>query len=195
MIKVVTLISFSAVFIYSSLRAYSEKNIYTPQYQTISKNKSIYIRDYDQFSIITTTKNSPYKRATYSGFRTLANYIFGNNIDNIKIPMTSPVITTLPDTKDVEISFIIDKSFGINNMPKPNTNDIDFKSIKLGRVAVIQFGFWATPKRISNMKNKLISFLNDNSIDYSSDFLVAQYNSPWILPPFRKNEIIVSINQ
>jgi len=45
------------------------------------------------------------------------------------------------------------------------------------------------------MKNKLISYLDENSIDYSSDFLVAQYNSPWILPPFRKNEIIVSINQ
>ena len=195
MIKVVSLVSFSALVIYSSMRAYSEKNIYTPHYQTLSKYKSIYIREYDKFNIITTTKSNPYKNATYSGFRTLANYIFGNNVENEKIPMTSPVITTFPDTKDIEISFIIDKSFDIDNMPEPNTSDIDFKTIDLGRVAVIQFGLWATSDRVTKMKNKLISYLDENSIDYSSDFLVAQYNSPWILPPFRKNEIIVSINQ
>ena len=42
-------------------------------------------------------------------------------------------------------------------------------------------------------KNKLQKFINKNDYEILSDYMVAQYNSPWALPPFRKNEIIDSI--
>ena len=29
--------------------------------------------------------------------------------------------------------------------------------------------------------------------EINSDYMVAQYNSPWALPPFRRNEIIIMI--
>ena len=78
-------------------------------------------------------------------------------------------------------------------MPEPNTNKITFEELQLGKVAVIKFGLWATPKKINIYIKKLVEYLDTNSISYSSDFFVAQYNSPWVLPPFRKNEIMVSI--
>ena len=39
-----------------------------------------------------------------------------------------------------------------------------------------------------------IRTLDKKGINSKGNFLVAQYNSPWVLPPFRKNEIIVRIN-
>jgi hypothetical protein len=30
-------------------------------------------------------------------------------------------------------------------------------------------------------------------LESNGDFLVAQYNSPWAIPPFRKNEILIKI--
>jgi len=27
----------------------------------------------------------------------------------------------------------------------------------------------------------------------NGEFMIAQYNSPWVLPPFRRNEIMVPI--
>ena len=142
----------------------------------------------------TTVGGSSYKNATYSGFRTLAHYIFGGNEKNIKIPMTAPVITSMPNNDNTHISFVMSQNYTLETLPIPQSNQITFKEVSLGKVAVIKFGMWANPKRIIKMKKKLETFLFENKIKTSSEYLVAQYNSPWVMPPFRKNEIIVSIN-
>ena len=193
MIKVISIISIligSGVMIW---RSTNELNIYTPEYEILYQNNNVEIRIYSKLSIIKTTEQLPYKQATYSGFRTLANYIFGNNKENIQIPMTAPVFTTLPNNKNIDIAFIMNEDFPISNLPQPMTDKITFQELKLGKVAVIKFGLWATLERINKTKNKLETYLNDNSIQHSSEFLVAQYNSPWVMPPFRKNEIMVLI--
>ena len=43
-------------------------------------------------------------------------------------------------------------------------------------------------------EEKLSDLLKSNGYEPIGSFLVAQYNSPWAIPPFRKNEIIVEIN-
>ena len=43
------------------------------------------------------------------------------------------------------------------------------------------------------MKHKLEEYINKNNLEVISDYYVAQYNSPWVMPPFRRNEVIVSI--
>ena len=172
----------------------SKKDIYEPDYRLIDKFKSIEIREYKKIIIATTVAGSSYKNATYSGFRTLANYIFGGNEKRTRIPMTAPVITSMPNNKHTNVSFIMSKNYSLETLPKPNSNEITFKEITLGKVAVIKFGMWATPKRIMKMKKKLETFLFENKINISSEYLVAQYNSPWAIPPFRRNEIIISID-
>jgi len=193
MFKIITSLSVITVLVMFFWRIWSEHNIYNPEYQILSQNNPFEIRKYETLNLITTSEKLPYKEATYSGFRTLANYIFGNNKKNIKIPMTAPVISSSPDQENVNISFILGKEFSIRNMPEPNTNKITFEELQIGKVAVIKFGLWATPKKINIYIKKLVEYLDTNSISYSPDFFVAQYNSPWVLPPFRKNEIMVSI--
>ena len=195
MIKIITILSVLICCFIIVSRAYSESNIYTPEYKIISQYNNIEIRQYDKINVITTTEMLPYKEATYTGFRTLAGYIFGNNKENVTIPMTSPVITTLPNEKNIDINFVVNKDYVLNELPDPITNKITFDELELGIVATIKFGFWATPKRIKKYKRKLETYLNNNSIKYSSKFFVAQYNSPWVMPPFRKNELIVSIKE
>tara|TARA_Y100001970_G_C14094459_1_gene781847 strand:- start:629 stop:1213 length:585 start_codon:yes stop_codon:yes gene_type:complete len=193
MIKLISIASMPIIITYVFWKVNSEKTIYSPNFEIVSKEKSIEIRQYSDINIMSTSKELPYKDATYSGFRTLARYIFGNNNRNEEIPMTAPVFTSMPEGEIINISFVIGEEYQIANMPKPITNDIIFKKLRLGKVAVIKFGMWATPKKINKMKLLLEKYLNKNSIDYESEFLVAQYNSPWVMPPFRKNELLVSI--
>ena len=193
--KIFIWISLVCIFFAFGIAGYlSKRVIYKPDYLLIERFKTIEIREYKKIIIATTVGGSSYKNATYSGFRTLANYIFGGNEKNIKIPMTAPVITSMPNNDNTHISFVMSQNYTLETLPIPQSNQITFKEVSLGKVAVIKFGMWANPKRIIKMKKKLETFLFENKIKTSSEYLVAQYNSPWVMPPFRKNEIIVSIN-
>lgn len=192
--KILVLILFGVIFLTLIMANFLKaEKVDEPSYELINKFESIEIRQYKKIIVATTIKKSSYKDATYSGFRTLANYIFGNNDKEVKIPMTAPVITTMPTNESIEITFIMSDDYSLDNLPKPRSDDILFKEITLGKVAVIKFGMWATPKRIMKMQGKLEKYLSENNIQTSSDYLVAQYNSPWVIPPFRRNEIIISI--
>ena len=192
--KILVLILFGVTFLTLIMANFLKaEKVDEPSYELINKFESIEIRLYKKIIVATTIKKSSYKDATYSGFRTLANYIFGNNDKEVKIPMTAPVITTMPNNESIEITFIMSADYSLDNLPKPHSDDILFKEITLGKVAVIKFGMWATPKRIMKMKGELEKYLFENNIQTSSDYLVAQYNSPWVIPPFRRNEIIISI--
>ena len=171
------------------------EDLYEPPFKLIERSNNIQIREYQNILIAITKKQSPYNAATSSGFRTLANYIFGANKEQVKMPMTAPVFTTIPGSESIGISFVMPSKYSKNDLPKPISNDIEFKNLELGLTAVIQFGMWATPERIVKMKIKLDKYLDANNLEPSSHYLVAQYNSPWTLPPFRRNEILVSINK
>ena len=58
---------------------------------------------------------------------------------------------------------------------------------------MVKFGGWATKSRTEYYKKELEEFLREKQYIAKDVFLVAQYNSPWALPPFRKNEILISI--
>ena len=46
--------------------------------------------------IAITNINSNYRQSTSTGFRRIANYIFGGNEENMEIAMTAPVISSSP---------------------------------------------------------------------------------------------------
>ncbi len=169
------------------------EELYEPEYKLIDKKDNIEIRQYSDIILATTRVDRSYEEATTPGFRVLANYIFGNNNSSEEIPMTAPVLTTMPGKGYINMSFVMSTDYTMNSLPKPNTDQIRFNTLKLDRAVVIKFGMWATPQRIDKMKYKLEEFIKEKNMEVISDFYVAQYNSPWVLPPFRRNEIIVSI--
>ena len=65
--------------------------------------------------------------------------------------------------------------------------------MKIGKTISITFGMWATKDRIAKNKQKLDKYIRQNHIQVNSTLMIAQYNSPWTMPPFRKNELIYQI--
>jgi hypothetical protein len=63
----------------------------------------------------------------------------------------------------------------------------------LGEVAVLAFGGWATESRSMSFQKKFAKMLQQNNIETQGGFMVAQFNSPYVLPMFRKNELMVRI--
>ena len=169
--------------------------IETPKYKLIKKESGFELREYGPMIVASTSVESNYSDATSIGFRRIASYIFGGNSAGMKINMTAPVITNTPATREIyEIQFIMPSKHSFTDLPKPSTGNVSIKYINLGKTAVLKFGGWATMDRATYYKNKLSDLLESKGYEPTGSFLIAQYNSPWAIPPFRKNEIIVEIN-
>ena len=65
----------------------------------------------------------------------------------------------------------------------------------LDLVACISFGGWATESRVKNYHEKLNNWIEKERLKIDGKFMIAQYNSPWALPPFRHNEILVRVSK
>tara|TARA_B100001029_G_C15042679_1_gene444798 strand:- start:1065 stop:1619 length:555 start_codon:yes stop_codon:yes gene_type:complete len=172
---------------YTSSSKYKE-----PNYNLIKKINNIEFREYKSNIIIKTSKLESNNKENNSLFRILANYIFGGNKNNEQIPMTAPVLTHYSNNNYEMIFFILNKN-SIDELPKPNNKNIKLDNLNLNKTISISFGMWANNNRINYYKNKLDKFIEDNSINVDSNIIIAQYNSPWVLPPFRRNELIYKL--
>jgi hypothetical protein len=85
------------------------------------------------------------------------------------------------------------REYAISMLPQPILDNVKLEERSLSRVAVIQFGGWATQDRAAEYQKQLETRINELNLSKISNFMVAQYNSPWALPPFRHNEILVQI--
>lgn len=169
----------------------------TPNYKKIKKFKDFELRNYESIIIATTTVERDFSESNSIGFRRLANYIFGDNDKNIKIEMTAPVITSFNSLYEnqKDISFIMPKKHNLNSLPLSNKNNVSIKVKEVGLVAVIGFGGWATEERTNKYLNKLKILIQNEKLNISDEIIVAQYNSPWAIPPFRKNEILIPLDK
>ena len=187
-------IELATLFLISIIILNKAMAIETPKYTLIKKENGFEIREYGPMIIATTNVKSDYSDATSTGFRRIASYIFGGNSASMSIAMTAPVLTNTPDTEDFyEIQFVMPSEHLMEDLPQPNSQNVTLKKVKLGRTAVLRFGGWATKNRASHYQNKLGDLLAANGYTVNGTFMVAQYNSPWAIPPLRKNEIIVQI--
>ena len=61
----------------------------------------------------------------------------------------------------------------------------------------IRTHYWIKPDRKNTSKPDAksdILAIEENNISIKSPLMVAQYNSPWTMPPFRRNELMYEIN-
>ena len=168
-----------------------------PDYKVVKKYNNFELRDYGSFVIATTSLKRNYSRSNRVGFQKVASYIFGGNDKNMKIAMTAPVMTSFHSSKnkEQEISFVMPKKYNLDTLPAPARNDVIIKEKELGLVAATSFGGWATEEKVKKFIYKLDFLIKEENLIKLNEIIVAQYNSPWASPPFRKNEILIPIKK
>ena len=170
--------------------------IENPIYKLIDKRGNFEIREYQSMIIAVTQVSLPYRSAQNEGFRRIANYIFGGNESQMEIAMTAPVISTELDGEEEthEVLFIMPREHQFENLPSPNLKNVKLEERKLSKVAAITFGGCATEERVKYFQDRLEKSMSELGLQINGKSMVAQYNSPWALPPFRKNEILIQID-
>ena len=178
----------------------------TPKFKILSTFNKIEIRAYKPMLIAEIDVRETRKEAVSQGFRSLADFIFGNNIRNDKIKMTAPVVQqssekikmTAPvvqqsSSQGWKVSFVMPSSYTLHDIPKPLNNEIIIKEIPARKMAVIKFNGRNEEDNISKYENKLLKFMEQNNFVHEENPEYAFYNPPWTLPVLRRNEVMFEI--
>ena len=168
---------------YSNVMAIEEAN-----YEVVEKNSIYEIRKYsDRLAVETVTDNQN------NSFRKLFNYISGNNKTNEEIKMTTPV-TRIEKEGRMTMQFYLPQKFNQNNAPDPKRSDVEIINIEGGYFAVLRYSGRSSDKNFIKHRDILSNELNKNNVSIKSSPIMATYNSPFTLPPFRRNEVMFKIS-
>jgi hypothetical protein len=186
-------------------------SIEKPKFNIVQKDRKFEIREYQEYINASVEIESDYKSALNEGFRILADYIFGNNRAKTSISMTAPVTEQAVKSKKIEmtapvtstkvgggkkylISFTMPAKYTLESLPEPTNKTISMYKVAPHKAVALKFSGYLNEKITAKKTQELEVWLKKNSLEAKSGIIVAQYNPPWILGPFRKNEIIAKLS-
>lgn len=184
-------------------------------YSVVSTDGQFEVRDYAPTVVAETRIKAGFKQAGNQAFRRLFGYISGANESRVKISMTAPVVSELDlqdkstgekiamtapvlsqrDGDAYRYRFVLPAKFKIDNAPSPSNPEVTLISVPGARVATYRYsGINSADKQTTNAK-KLLAWVESQGLVPKSAPRWAGYNSPWALPPLRRNEVLIDVAQ
>ena len=180
----------------------------TPEYTAEKRGGNIEIRTYPPLLVAEVTSQGDRQAGVSSAVRELADFIFGNNAPQSKISMTTPVIQesgakiamTTPVVQETAgngwtTRFVMPKQYTLASLPKPNNPNIKIYETAAKRYAVIRFTWSTTNANVSKHEKLLRDFVVANAIKTKPQAIYAYYDPPWTLPFFRRNEVMLELEE
>ena len=164
----------------------------SPNYMLLWKKATYEVRKYDSMTVA----EAPMTSGGISAFRTLAGYIFGGNEERKKLNMTTPVLTSV-DKQNGSMQFYLGKSVAPSAAPVPLSDaNVTVKEIPGKVFAVKTFTGLGDDNSAKRVAAELRRDLQRDGLLVADDSkaILAQYNDPGTLPPFRRNEILLQLN-
>jgi hypothetical protein len=127
-----------------------------------------------------------------SGFGKLFGYISGNNTNNSKIAMTTPVHME-KKTGENSMAFILPKTFTDVNTPQPNDSSLSVFEDRGGYFAAIRYSGYTNTSKEKEFTKILQKLLQKENIAASGSPKILVYNSPYKIIN-RRNEILIPIS-
>jgi hypothetical protein len=178
----------------------------TLNYEVLNKIKQVELRRYPAHIRAEVEVDSlTYQRAIYEGFRILAGFIFGDNIEIEKIAMTSPVQVsnskkihmtkpvTLRGDGDYSVAFIMPAEYTLDTLPKPKDHRIKLMKVDSEVRAALRFSGYFSESKVKNAKQWLQDMLAQERLEPVGEFIVARYNPPWVPWFLARNEVMIPI--
>ncbi|KAH0930474.1 hypothetical protein HID58_016201 [Brassica napus] len=116
-----------------------------------------------------------------------------------KIAMTSPVVTKEGGggerkKKTVTMQFLLPEKYKrAEDAPRPTDERVVIREEGGRKYGVVTFSGTAGEGAVSEKVKKLTSDLERDGFKIVGEFVLARYNPPWTLPPFRTNEVMIPV--
>lgn len=164
-----------------------------PRYDLERTVDGVEIRRYPAAVVAATEVEGDYRESLYAGFRRLAGYIFGKNTPRQKIAMTAPVGTTPHAGRRWTISFVMPSSLALETLPRPLDERVRLSEVPPRRAAALRFAGRADEATLQAREDELGARLARAGLHAVGEPQLAQYDPPWIPGPFRRNELLVTV--
>ena len=158
----------------------------TQPYEIIKKIEDGEIRYYPPIMVAEHKSKNP-----GSGFGKLFGYISGNNSNNTKIAMTTPVHMEKKKGEN-SMAFVLPKKFTDENTPQPNDSSLMVFEDKGGYFAAIKYSGYTNSLKEKEHTEILLKLLKDEKINLEGTPRILVYNSPYKFIN-RRNEILIPI--
>ncbi len=149
------------------------------------------------------TMPGSHSEAVSAAFRVLAGYIFGGNAPRASIAMTTPVsakpareriaMTTPVSAAEGDggwtVSFTMPAGKTLATLPVANDPRIRLVEVPGETWVVHTFKGRATDEIVATKLKSLQHDASDAGVHLAEASAVAQFNPPWVLGPWRRNEV------
>ncbi len=171
-----------------------------PKYDVVKKTDIYEIRLYGERTIAEVVYGKE-----DNGFKSLFNYISGDNKGNEDIAMTVPVTQsvdiemTAPVTQSTSSSgkqvmrFFLPEKYTKETTPTPTNPKITIKNLPKSYIAAITYSGFASDSNFEEHAKKLKIALKKDKVIINGEPIKATYNSPFTLPFFRRNEALIEV--
>jgi len=188
-----------------------QDNVDTAPYNLLESDKSlnIEVRNYESMVLVSTSMS---RDGEDNAFRTLFNYIGGENEGSTEISMTAPVIMDSDKTREKgteismtapvfmnenadtpSMSFVMPKDFTLKSTPKPTNPNVRVSELKDYKVATIQFSGTLSESNVEENTKVLRDWIVNSKYTAKGEPVKAGYNGPLTLPWLRRNEILIEV--
>jgi hypothetical protein len=184
------------------------KGYQLPSYKVIKQEGAFELREYAPQLVAEVTVKGTRDEAVGKGFRLLADYIFGGNLPQEKLAMTTPVNQVLAEGKHIpmttpvaqeqqgdswKIQFGMPKEYTLETLPKAKNPQVHFRVIPAQQKAVIRFSGRANDESLAEHLAKLENWVKQQQWQSTGTLTYAYYDAPFTLPHNRRNEVLMEV--
>ena len=209
----------AAILIPLTFASQTAMAIEEPSFNIIAKSGTFELRQYAPMLVAETLVDGDMDDAGSTGFRRIADYIFGNNqvqagTSSTKIAMTAPV-TMEPQSQKIamtapvalipsenigasqqwRVHFVMPSQYSISTIPVPKNPDVKLREIPGKLFAVNSFTGFNTQSRIQAKTDELSTWIGQKNLKALGPPQLARYDPPWTLPMFRRNEVMMEVHE
>lgn len=166
------------------------------------------VRRYPAHLVAEVEVSGPFDVAVNRGFRSLAAFIFGDNMGKRKVAMTAPVVQepvsqkismTAPVVQEMDgdkhvVAFVMPDEFTMETLPQPTDSNVRIREVPASLAAVRQFGGRSSEEKFADQLSGLLSRLQEHpELAIVGSPRYARFDPPWKPGFLRRNEVLVTV--
>lgn len=106
--------------------------------------------------------------------------------------MTAPVLADRTERGQWRTRFVMPATYTLDSLPEPDSG-VHTAAIPARRLAAIRFSGTAGDEALADHERQLRAWLAQHGYKVDGPAEYAFYNSPFVAPPLRHNEVLVAV--